>query len=339
MIAGDPAEGLRIGEQALAMAEELGNDEIRAHALSTVGSSKGYLGDRAGAADMERALEIAVRIRSPQAGTILNNLAVQALFELDMRRAAELFDEGLRVAEHYGSASDVRWLRGQHAGTPFVLGRWDEFLELGGRFIAECEAGSPHYLYYRMLGDRGEIRAARGDLEGALADFRHSLALAREAGDPQALLPRLGATVLLFEEHGLDDEARPVAVELIELVPAYVHEATLAVSFAFLLSRLALEFEPALREVLAEAPQGAWKELAFVCLDRDFVRAADIWAAGGGATVEARVRLRAAEELINGSRRAEGEEQARKALEFYRSVAATYYIDRCETLLQEAKTA
>lgn len=51
------------------------------------------------------------------------------------------------------------------------------------------------------------------------------------------------------------------------------------------------------------------------------------------------MRLRGAEELIDNGRRAEGEEQARKALAFYRSVAATYYIDRCETLLREAKTA
>ncbi|HKD95873.1 MAG TPA: hypothetical protein VKB43_14300, partial [Gaiellaceae bacterium] len=340
MIAGEPAEGLRTGGQALAMAEAVGNDELRAHALSTIGSCKGYLGsDLEGIADMERALEIAAGIRSPQAGTILNNLAVQALFQLDIRRAAELFDEGLRVAELYGSASDVRWLRGQRAGTPFVLGRWDEFLDLGGRFIADCEAGSPHYLYYRMLGDRGEIRAARGDLDGALADIRRSLELAREAGDPQALMPRLGSTVLIFEEHGLGDEARPFAVEMVELVPRYLHEATLAVNFSFLLSRLAFEFEPALREGLAEAPPGAWKELAFACLDRDFVRAADMWAAGGGMTMEARVRLRAAEELIESGRPEEGEEQARRALEFYRSVTATYYIERCETLLQESKTA
>ena len=339
MIAGDPGEGIRLGEQALAMAEALGNDEIRAHALSTVGSSKGYLGDPRGLADLEQALEIAVGTRSPLAGTILNNLAVHALFELDIRRGAELFDEGLRVAELYGSAADARWLRGQRAAGAYILGSWDEFLEHGGRFIAECEAGSPHYLYYMMLGNRAEIREARGDIEGALADYRRSLAVAREAGDPQALLPRLGSTVLAFETHGLGDEARPLAVELVELVPTYAHEAALALSFAFLLSRLALEFEPALREALEDAPPGPWKDLAFVCLDRDFVRAADIWAAGGSPPLEARVRLRAAEELVENGRRAEGEEQARRALEFYRSVAATYYIDRCETLLEEAKSA
>ena len=256
MIAGDPAEGLRLGQQALAMAEALENDEIRAHALNTVGSSKGYVGDPTGVADLERALEIAVGVRSPQAGTILNNLAVRALFELDLRRGAELFDEGRRIAELYGSASDARWLRGQQVTAAYILGRWDEALERCERFIAECEAGSPHYLYYQALGDRAAIREARGDTEGALADFRSALAVAREAGDPQALLPCLGSSVLAFETHGLAAEARPLAVELVELVPTYAHEAALALSFAFLLSRLALEFEPAIREALEDAP--AW---------------------------------------------------------------------------------
>jgi class 3 adenylate cyclase/tetratricopeptide (TPR) repeat protein len=337
MIAGEPAEGLRVGERALAMAEALGNDEIRAHALTTVGVSKGYLGSPGGIADMELAVEIAVGVRSPQAGTILNNLAVRALFDFDLRRMAHLFDEGLRVAELYGSAADARWLRGQQAVSAYFLGRWDEALERDERFIAECEAGSPHYLYYRMLGDRAEIRDARGDAEGALGDFRRALAVAREAGDPQALMPRLGSTILAFEEHGLADEARALADELVDLVPAYAHEAPLALSFAFLLSRLAPEFEPALREALGNAPSGPWKELAFVCLDRDFVRAADIWAAGGSPTLEARVRLCAAEELIDSGRRAQGEEQARSALEFYRSVAATYFMQRCETLLREER--
>jgi class 3 adenylate cyclase/tetratricopeptide (TPR) repeat protein len=340
MIAGEPDEGLRLGEQALAMAEALGNDEIRASALTTIGASKSYLGDREGIADMERALEIAVGVRSPQAGTILNNLAVHAgFFELDIRRAAELVDEGRRVAELYGSAADARWLRGQQVGFDYMLGRWDEALEANERFIAECEAGSPHYLYYRMLGERGEIREARGDVEGALPDLRASIAVAREAGDPQALLPRLGSAILAFETHGLPDEARSLAVELIELMPTYVHEVSVALCYGFLISRLAFEFESEMRQALADAPPGPWKELALVYLDRDFVGAADIWAAGGCPTMEARVRLRAAEELIENGRPEECEKQARRALEFYRSVAASYYIDRCENLLREPKTA
>jgi hypothetical protein len=113
----------------------------------------------------------------------------------------------------------------------------------------------------------------------------------------------------------------------------------LALSFGFLLSRASQAFEPQLRPALEAFPQPEWRELALAGLDRDFVRAADIWGAAGNATWEARVRLRAAEELVATGRLAESEEQARRALEFYRSVAASYYIQRCEALLREARTA
>jgi hypothetical protein len=50
--------------------------------------------------------------------------------------------------------------------------------------------------------------------------------------------------------------------------------------------------------------------------------------------MEARLRLRAGEELIEAGRRAEGEAELAKALAFYRTVDATYFIRRAEALLE-----
>jgi hypothetical protein len=58
---------------------------------------------------------------------------------------------------------------------------------------------------------------------------------------------------------------------------------------------------------------------------------------GGSPTWEARLRLQAAEELIEAGRHTEGVVQLEKALDFYRSVGATFCINRAEELL--AKTA
>jgi len=175
---------------------------------------------------------------------------------------------------------------------------------------------------------------------GARGDFERALSLARATGDPQELLPNLGAAVAAFETHGLLDDARTLSRELVNLAGLYPHEAEWALSMDFLVSRAALEHEPELREILSEAaPYPMWKELAFACLDRDFVRAAEIWAEGGSPTWEARLRLRAAEELVETGRPSEGAEQAAKALAFYRSVGATYYVERAEALLgSRAKT-
>ncbi len=43
--------------------------------------------------------------------------------------------------------------------------------------------------------------------------------------------------------------------------------------------------------------------------------------------------------MIETGRRAEGEVELGQALAFYRSVEATFYVDRCAALLSQAKTA
>ena len=336
-IGGAREEALRLATEALAMAELLGLGELEAHALTTIGMAKMYLGDPTGARDLDRAFEVAVAANSPQAGTIANNIAIQAFVALDMRRADELFEEGLQIAERFGDASGVRWLRHQCASMELVLGRWDEALEAEGAFIAECEAGSPHYLEAAARANRAHVRAARGDVEGALVDWRRAVELARDTGDPQEVLPQLGEAAEGLERHGFVAEARTLATELVEVARRHPGDAVWALPFGFLFSRVSIGFEHELREALADAPAWPWKELSFACLDRDFVRAAEIWAEAGSPTWEARLRLRAAEELIETGRRAEGETELQKALAFYRTVGATFYIQRGEQLL--AKTA
>ena len=331
-IGGDPAQGLRLATDALALAGKFDDNELRAHSLATIGLAKNYLGDPTGADDEARALEIAVAANSPLAGAIANNVAVRVIFAFEWRRAGELFDEGQRIAERLGDASGVRWLRAQRAMLAFILGRWDEAWGMIEEFIAECEAGSPHYLEGALRRERGRIREARGDVEGALEDHRHTVALGRSASDPQELGPSLGAAIAAFNA----TDARALSRELVDLARLYPHEAALTVSFDFLLARAALDYELELREVLRDAPHPRWKDLALTCLDRDFVRAAEIWKEGGSPTWEARFRLRAAEELIESGRHAEGEVELGKALAFYRTVGATFFIQRGEQLLAKS---
>jgi tetratricopeptide (TPR) repeat protein len=185
--------------------------------------------------------------------------------------------------------------------------------------------------------ERGRLREALGDRARALEDFERALTLARSTNDPQELLPNMGAAVAALEDRGRADDAQTLARELVDLARAYPHDAVWAVTMDFLVTRAALEHERELRDALESTPPWPWKELAFACLDRDFVRAADMWAEAGSPTWEARLRMRAAEELIENGRHAEGEAELQKALAFYRTVGATFYLDRGEVLL--AKTA
>ena len=253
-----------------------------------------------------------------------------------MRRAAARFDEGLRIAERFGDAQAARWLRAQRACFGNFFEHWDETLALQEEFLADCDAGSPHYLESSVRRERGRVREARGDLAGALADYERALSQVRATNDPQGILPTLGTVARAFEQHGRLEEARALARELVDLSAAHPHEALLGLCLDFVYARLAAEFEPELRNALEGAPAWPWRELALVCLDRDFVRAAEMWAEAGSPTWEARLRLRAAEELIETGRRAEGELELRKAMSFYRTVGATYFIQRGEQLLPKS---
>jgi tetratricopeptide (TPR) repeat protein len=328
----DPHEGLRRAQEALAMADALEIDELRAHALTTIGMAKLELGDPTGQLDFERALEVALASGSSVAGVIVSSMTVSAFLRFELRRATELLNESRRIAERFGDAASVRWAKSQQTTAAFIVGNWVEALRLADRAITECESGSPHYLEASLRECRGRIREARGDVEGALSDYRLSLSLARATGVRSDALPRIGPLVLALEEHGPAEEAHKLAAEAVELARAYPQEAVWSVPQDLLLSRVALEFEGALREALHDAPHPRWKELAFVTLDREFVRAAEIWAAAGSPTWEARLRLRAAEELLESGRADEAEVELERALSFYRSVGADFFVERGERL-------
>ncbi|TML24071.1 MAG: hypothetical protein E6G28_01610 [Actinobacteria bacterium] len=331
-IGGDAEEGLRLATDALAMAETLGLDELRAHALATIGVSKGYLGDPSGVKELELALELALAAHSPQASTIANNLGVAAFEVGDMGREGELFVEAKLIAERFGDGSGARWMRGQLSCMAYLYGNWDEAYGAFDEFIAECET-SPHYLEYAARHLRGLIRVARGDPAGGLADVQYGLALAREAKDPQTLFPSIGASMIVSELLGLTSEATGFGHELMELLKPYQGDTALASSFWLVWSHSSHGLDEELRELVERAPEGRWKEIALASLDHDFSRAADLWLLSGSPTWEAFLRVRAAEELIETGHRVEGEIELQKAISFYRTVGATFFIQRGEQLL------
>jgi len=333
-IAGRRSDGLQLASSALALAEALGLDDVRAHALATVGLSKVYLGDASGKEDQLRALEIATAANSPVAGAIANNVAVNAFFDFDIRLASELIDEGLRIAERFGDAAGVRFLRAHRVSFALFRGEWDAALVRADKFIAECEA-SPHVMETRARMGRAEIRAARGDLEGALVDLERALTVARSAPDPQTIVPVVSTSAFVHETAGRDADARRFLAEFVGLVVEHPLEASIGAALEIARMKLVGAFEAELRAMLDRAPLPKWREVALTTLDRDFVRAAEMFAQSGSPTHEARLRLCAAEELSERGELGEAKKQAEKALAFYRSVGAMYFIERAQKLLAE----
>jgi hypothetical protein len=71
-------------------------------------------------------------------------------------------------------------------------------------------------------------------------------------------------------------------------------------------------------------------------LTRQFAAAGVLFDEMGAQRSAALARLRAAEELVDAGRRAEADEQLRRALAFFRAIGANRYVMRGEALLAES---
>jgi len=131
---------------------------------------------------------------------------------------------------------------------------------------------------------------------------------------------------------GRIDEAQALAAEGLELAGEHLEYASMLGQLTSVARQLGLRQR--VRELVEQTPESPWKDAAMAGAEGDFNRAADVFAAMGATTLEADARLCAAEELIDAGRRAEGEDQLQKALDFYRTVGATRYIQEGEALLR-----
>jgi tetratricopeptide (TPR) repeat protein len=324
ILGGDTENGIQLANAALEMARELGLPELEAHALGTIGTARLNEGE-GGRNELARAVEIALEINSPVAGTLLVNLGVEAGFAGNIPREDELFAEAQRVAERFGDRDTVRFTRGDRVWTRWALGHWDEATAMADAFIAEC-AESPHYLESHTRMVRAWMRHGRGDVIGASEDAERALELGRRAGDPQALLPSLVQCSYFEAMSSRLERARSLAREAIDFIRAHPDNGMILEVLTPVVGRLGLRDEVA--ELLARAPDSMFEDAGSAAVAGDHARAAEIFAAAGAPTHEAFQRLAAAESLINAGRLEEGEVELERALAFYRSVGATAYIDR-----------
>jgi class 3 adenylate cyclase len=342
MMAGHYEDGIRVGREGLQIAEKLGLDDLRAHALNSIGISRTTLGDAEGIADLESAIAIALENNLPDQGVrAYGNLAeMMGNYLGDLSRAFELRAEGRTLAEKFGLAGYSRFLRGELVIECYWTGRWDDALELADELLSEAEADSPNYMDSQCLLARARIRLARGE-PVAFEDAEKALETARRVRDPQALYPALAFRARAELAAGRLEEASALADELVSSWanrPEAMLDSHLQ-SFVDAAEALrALGRGSELIAVAAKARhQTRWTGAATAFVSGDFLRAAEIYAAAGSAPDEAFARLRAAEALIAGGRRAEGDEQLQRALAFYRSVGANAYLRQGEALL--ARTA
>jgi class 3 adenylate cyclase/tetratricopeptide (TPR) repeat protein len=324
MLARRDEAAVAVARQALEMAEHLGLDAIRAHALNNLGTARANSGDRsAGAADIRRSIEIATAANSPELLRGYVNLAVVYGGSGDVDRVRATQDEGLRVGERFASTDMFHWLYVQrNLFQRYAEGRIDDALA----FAEELIAGEPHYTRRSAYGLRCDVRLARGDAAGALDDARRCLELAREAKDPQALLPGLTVCAFASASAGRLFEAEDYAREALAFDHGLFHQGPTLYYLAWVFTALGKTGE--LTEELSRVPrESPWLDAGKAIAAGQFARAAHIY--GGARTVpwEACTHLRAAQA-------GDPDADLDRAIELFRMTKATAYLAEAELLLK-----
>ncbi|HEX2428780.1 MAG TPA: hypothetical protein VHI53_12685 [Gaiellaceae bacterium] len=333
MLSSDQTAALRVGAEALALAEALNLDELRIHSLTTIGTAKTWL-DHTGEEELDRALELATAVNSPLAVAVLNNLGVRAVQNGDIPRSEEFTRASLELAEEFGDRENIRFARANLLFSSTQQGRWDETIGDADLFIAECET-SPRNMEGTARELRAWIRFARGDTDGALDDLEHALALAREMQDPPRLLPALLNRARVLSLLGRADEARMLVSEGMEIART---TPTIGQLFGIVASEAeTLGLTSEVEKLITMAPEGPWKDASLAEIRGERTRAADMYAHMGALHLEADARLDAGEELLAAGRPVEALTELQKALEYYRAVGATFFLQRAEPLLAEAQ--
>jgi class 3 adenylate cyclase/tetratricopeptide (TPR) repeat protein len=328
----DEAEtAVPVARQALEMADALQLDDLRAHALNTIGLARTMLGDRGGIQDLERALEIDERLNHPDVTRAYNNLSSIYATLGDLERGFELTAKGIEAAQRFGWIIALTWLRISELDELYAYGRWDEALTRVEKLLGEQV--EVHRLEPDLYVIRALIRTARDDLDTALEDSEQAFRLVREAREPQTLFPTLACRAWVLAEAGAAG-----AEELLgQIVEGWNKSPATAGSMWLAFASAAAERIGLSKELLAAARashvQTRWVEAAAAYCEGAFSEAARIYARIGSQPDEALARLRAGEALVGAGRHEEAREELDRALDFSRRVGATRYMRAAEALL------
>jgi hypothetical protein len=159
---------------------------------------------------------------------------------------------------------------------------------------------------------------------------------ARRIRDPQRTVSALADSALNLALAGRVSEGRVLAQETLAIVRENP-EMTGAAN-ELLIPGDVLGIRDEFAELIPLAPEGPWKDLLLASSAGDMTRAADLYASFGVLTHEAFTRMFLGEALIASGQHENGVAQLERALEFFRSAGATFFVARCETALGSAQS-
>ena len=136
--------------RSLQIAERLGFEDVRAHALNTIGMCRAAKGDRGGLQQLEQSL--ALSLEQNNAENIIRGYKNFGSFRFNYGELGGLDDfyaDAVAAAERFGDVFHLRWFAVERAVLDFLSGRWDDALEATGALLGVVEGGASHYMESR----------------------------------------------------------------------------------------------------------------------------------------------------------------------------------------------
>ena len=320
-------EATRLGAEAGAMAERLGLDEIRAHALINIGFVRSSFGDEGGITDLEESLRLALARNSPEAVRAYLNLGTAHSHFGNLEETFRIHEEGRREAERFGDIAGIQWFAAERLWELYWRGAWDDALTLADALVAEVDAGAPraHSEPAARLA-RSWIALARDDVDTAIDEAVRLCDFVRDAQYVQLAFAALAVRARALSAAGRGAEAAADIGDLLELwCDRDVAGSYWTADLAFAASET--EACSAVRAALARARPTRWVEASRAIATGDFGRAAELYTSIGSRPDEAVARLVAAE-------RGDGDGAALEAaLSFFRETGALRFQRQGERLL------
>jgi tetratricopeptide (TPR) repeat protein len=333
-------QGLALGREALAVADQGGVDEVRARVLVVLGTTRAVIGDAGGIDDLETAVQLA--LQAHHYSTVLsglNNLAEAQRQLGQWGKEAEALEQLRDSTLRYGTSHERRWMHAVYAANLYTGGDWDRALREADEVTASDDVGAAYSETIARCA-RASIWLARDEVARADRETELTVKAAQNAKDVQVLGPALATRARITLAAGRRDEASSLAAQVARMEPAtaLLSENQLLVDFVLLLDEL--EMGEDLTRVLDALPVAwPWTRAGRAAASGDFVAAADIFTGSGHPLWEAMLRLRAGRALTDQARYAEAKEQVARSLEFFRPVGATRYVREGEALAKPREPA
>ena len=196
-ISGRSQDALEMIDRALRLAEQLDSHSTAAQMYQYRGIARGDLGDLGGIDDVRRGLELAREIGDlSTVGHGYANLASN-LLPVSPTEALDVWNEGIEFTKKRGIMASHFWQLAESTWALFDLGRWDEVIARASKVVDWADQGGSEYAAAIAAPQHALVllhRGRPGDADPLLERF---VPVAREAGDPQVVVPALAAAARL----------------------------------------------------------------------------------------------------------------------------------------------